>query len=116
MRAQADRVDPGGGPPGGVYGYILAGDLVRRAFDRGLDARPVVLPLPAIERAAGIFDRQRESSHNFVPAGTENPRKNSSDVMMPRPARWTSVGLIAPVPQAIVRSLVTVPGAPMSSV
>src|SRR5690242_13876407 len=99
MRAHAQCVNAGIGAAGGVNRGLLAGHRRDGALDRGLHARPVRLALPAHERAAVIFDRQRETGQSRVPAGIAKPRSNSSALMMPRPARWTMIGWIAPVPQ-----------------
>ena len=102
MRAHRGGMDPGVGAPGGLHRHRLAGDRERGFLQRLLDARAVRLPLPAHERAAVEFDRQRESGHRIVPGVTVKPRSNSCAGITPRPARWTRVGRIAPPAQAIV--------------
>src|SRR3546814_3457550 len=71
---------------------VCSSDLARRVLDRLLDAWPVRLALPAHEGRAVIFDGEREPRHKRVPAGIGKPRSNSSALMTPRPARWTSIG------------------------
>src|SRR3546814_1554160 len=95
---------------------VCSSDLARRVLDRLLDAWPVRLALPAHEGRAVIFDGEREPRHKRVPAGIGKPRSNSSALMTPRPARWTSIGSIAPTAHAIVNSpSSTVPATPRPS-
>src|SRR3546814_15200918 len=102
MRAHPQRMHPGIGSPGSVDHRFLLGDRARRVLDRLLDAWPVRLALPAHEGRAVIFDGEREPRHKWVPAGIGKPRSNSPALMTPRPARWTSIGSIAPTAHAIV--------------
>src|SRR3546814_20182614 len=104
MRAHPQRMHPGIGSPGSVDHRFLLGDRARRVLDRLLDAWPVRLALPAHEGRAVIFDGEREPRHKRVPAGIGKPRSNSSALMTPRPARWPSIGPIAPTAHANVNS------------
>ena len=88
MRRHRQCVDPGVGAAGGRERRSLAGHRCERFLERLLDRRAVVLPLPAHERAAVIFDRQAPAGHGrIVPAGIANPRSRSSALIAARPAR-----------------------------
>ena len=68
--------------PARVDADLLAGHAEDRLLDRLLDRRAMVLPLPAHERPAVIFDRQPQAGHGrIVPAGIAKPRSNSSGVI-----------------------------------
>ena len=68
----------------------LAGHLLERFLERLLDRRAMVLPLPAHERPAVIFDGEPPARHGrIVPLGIGKPRSSSPASSLPRPARWT---------------------------
>ena len=93
MRAHRHGVDPGICPASCVYRGELASHLRERFFQRLLDRRPMILPLPAHEGAAVIFDGQPPACHcRIAPFEMLKPRNNSPDVMTARPARWTFNG------------------------
>ena len=76
--AHGKRVDTGVGPPGSGEGHGFAGHPQKRLFERLLDRRTMVLPLPTHERATVIFDRQPPAGHwRIVPEGIGKPRSNS---------------------------------------
>src|SRR5262245_41631116 len=75
---------PGGmtasiGSAGCVSDHDLTTELVDRFLQCLLNAVAVVLALPANVIGAVIFDGELEACHaSLVPAGTGNPRSNSS--------------------------------------
>ena len=76
------------------YG-MFASHPTERLLERLLDRRTMVLPLPAHERPAVIFDRQPPAGHvRIVPLSIGNPLSSSSTVIGARPARWTRIGLM----------------------
>ena len=96
-RCRHARSSPARGRPASVRPapWTVTGSPVMRqiaAFDRALDRRPIVLPLPAHERPAVIFERQPPAGHGRIGAGRDGEaaqqivRASSA----PRPARWTS--------------------------
>src|SRR5205085_12587145 len=106
-----ERVHSGVRTASGMHGGNLAGHPVDRVLERLLDRGPVVLPLPTHERAAVIFDGQPPTGHDVrrlsglscAPIGIGKPRRSSSGVIRDRPARWTTSGLNARSPHAILR-------------
>src|SRR5581483_5504904 len=118
MRDLAEGMDAGIGTTGAVERDGLAGEGGGRRLQRALHGRLAVLPLPAGERRAVIFQRQLVARHqpNRVPTATGTPRKKSATFIAWRPARCTSRSRTAPVPQATVSaSSRTVPGTPVPS-
>jgi len=102
MRPHRQRMDARVGPSCSKNTHVLAGDLADRLFHRLLDAGAVILVLPAHERTAIIFQRQRETGHcNTVPTGIFVPLRKDLRSMAGLPAFWIVLGRIAPVPQAI---------------
>ena len=82
MRGHGQRMDAGVGAAGGVDRCLLAGHPLQRFLERLLDRRAMVLPLPAHERPAVIFDRQAPAGHGrIVPFGIGKPRSSSSGVI-----------------------------------
>ena len=71
MHHLAQSVDAGIRAPGGGGTHPLARKRLDGAFQRGLHGRPVVLRLPADERAAVIFDGQFIALHG--PVSAQNP-------------------------------------------
>ena len=93
MRAHRNRMNAGVGAARRVNGRELTGHLRKRFLDRLLDGWAMLLPLPAHERAAVIFDCKPPARHwRIVPLGMAKPRSSSPGVIEPRPARWTLSG------------------------
>ena len=100
----AQRMDAGVGAPGALDHDGFAGEGGDRLLDRLLDGAAVLLPLPADEGAAVIFDGELVARHRQPrrPSGARRPRRNSAAVTGLLPARCTSVRRTAPAPQATV--------------
>src|SRR5438045_2110097 len=63
MSTHRQCMDPGIGAAGGDELRLLAGHALHRLLEALLDRRPMLLPLPAHERAAVIFDREFPAGH-----------------------------------------------------
>src|SRR5208283_621811 len=63
MRDLSQRMDAGIRAPGAVHDALVAVDRRDRLLEPLLNGDPIRLPLPADERTAVIFDRQREAGH-----------------------------------------------------
>ena len=66
MRDLPGRVDARVGPPGAMREGSLAGHGEDRFFQRLLHRDAVLLPLPADERSAVIFERELEAGHRAL--------------------------------------------------
>ncbi len=64
MRDLAQRMDAGVGAPRAVGGRMLAGHGEKGALERLLDRKAVLLPLPADERRAVVFDGELKPRHS----------------------------------------------------
>ena len=64
MRDLAQRVDAGVRPPRAVGGRVFARHGEEGALERLLDREAVLLPLPADERRAVIFEDQLKARHS----------------------------------------------------
>ena len=94
VRGHGERMDPGVGAAGGGERRSLAGHPRECLFQRLLDRRAMVLPLPAHERPAVIFDREPPAGHlSIVPFGDrEAAQQRRPAVIGDRPARCTFRG------------------------
>jgi hypothetical protein len=63
MGGHCQRMDAGIGTPCGVQRDQLPGHSEQRLLQRFLNRRPVILPLPAQERAAVKFDGKAPAGH-----------------------------------------------------
>ena len=63
VAAHGECVDAGVGAPGAVQPHVLAEHSKGGFLDRLLHARPVLLPLEAVEGRAVEFEREREAGH-----------------------------------------------------
>ncbi len=93
MRGHGERVNPRVGAARRGERGQLARHLVKRFFQRLLDGRSMLLPLPPHEGPAVIFDGQPPARHRrTLPLRTGKPRKSSAGDMGARPARCTFSG------------------------
>lgn len=103
MSAHSKRVNACVSSAGSMQGYGLARRCVHSLFHRLLDRRPMGLTLQAEERCAIKLEGEGEAGQaSVVPAAIAQPRNRSAVAITGRPARWTKVGRIAPVAQAMV--------------
>ena len=82
MRNLAERVDAGVGAAGALHGGFLAAERLDRLGQRALHRRRVVLPLPAGERRAVVFDGDLVARH-----GVRDRRTPWDTIPCPKPAR-----------------------------